>query len=127
MEDEGYVVRVIELGNRPLILTRARKNAPQAAKAIGELLELRQIGDMGVVMLDWDNELKGMPDEVAMPVIYISATKFFPGTELNLTVESRINVDEVFTQDELTSSILMDVVNELNEKMKSEIAQKEIK
>lgn len=116
---EETTVRVVELGYRPAIITPARRNAPQAATMIGELLGQRRFGELASVVLDWSNELGQMPSEVAKPIIYMELTRWFPekGEGVHLTVQGRIDVDDVLGQDVLTRSLIEDLVNELGEKL----------
>ena len=122
---ESTTVRVVELGRRPALLTPARKYAPVAAKLIGELLGQRRFGEMANVVLDWSNELGQMPAEVAKPVIYMELTRWFPerGEGVSLTVQGRIDVDDVFGSDVLTRGLIEDLVNELGEKLSDTVKE----
>jgi hypothetical protein len=120
------VVRVLEYGTRPSVMTRARLNAPQAARAFGQLFEQRNFADMATVVLDWSNSLGQQPEEVAKPVLHLIVVKLYPGTEKALTVTSRIDVDDVFSQpDVMTRSLMEDLIQELATKIVSEEARKE--
>lgn len=119
-------VRAFELGERPAVLTKARTNAPQACIVLADLLANVQFGDAGVVVLDWEDSMGQQPVETRKPVIFIQLHKWLPGvTENNhLTVESRLDVDDVFGGvDYMTNSLLRDIVFELQEKAKESLAK----
>ena len=114
------------MGYRPDILTPARKNAPQAATVIGQLLGQRRFGELAVVVLDWDNSLGQLPPDAVKPIIYMEVTRWFPdmGPTVTLTVQGRIDVDDVFGSDVLTRSLMDDLVNELGETLASKAKEK---
>lgn len=81
---------------------------------------------MATVVLDWSNSLGQQPEEVAKPVLHLIVVKLYPGTEKALTVTSRIDVDDVFSQpDVMTRSLMEDLIQELATKIVSEEARKE--
>lgn len=114
-EDE-VTVRVLEVGTRPVIMTKARRDAPQAAATMGRILGQRRFAELNEVVLDWSNELNQQPAEIAKPVMFMACTRAFPGRGY-LTVESRLDVDDIFGADVLTLSLLEDLANELGEKL----------
>jgi hypothetical protein len=116
IDPEDVVIRVAELGTRPRLLTPARANAPQAAKAIGQMFEQRRFGQLAVIEIDWTNETKDQPDEFAKPVMFMTLSRHFPGKGW-LNVQGRIDIDSVFGAGVLTRSLLEDLVNELGEKL----------
>jgi len=122
---EGMAVRVFEYGNRPAVLTRARRFAPEAARAIGEIMGQKRVGDLGIVVVDWCNQLGQQPSDIAKPILHLQVIKDYGDTGQSLMVESRIDVDEVFgAPDFIDRSLLADLVQELYEKIASEEARK---
>jgi hypothetical protein len=114
-EDE-VVVRVIEAGVRPRVMTRARAASLLAAEKLGEFMGQRRFAQLALVVIDWSNELQRQPDEVAKPVMFLQLQRFFPdrgdqGAYLN--VEGRIDIDDVFRDGAVTRALLEDLINEL--------------
>jgi hypothetical protein len=117
---EDTTVRAVETGTRPRVMTRARKDAPQAAKMAAEILGQRRLGELATVVLDWDDQMGQQHADIIKPIIYMSVSRRFPeigATGAWLTVESRIDVDNVFLADVMTRSILEDLIDELGEKL----------
>lgn len=117
-------VRVMELGSRPTLFTKARAFAPQGAKTFGEMLGSRDFADAAVVILDWSNVLKAQPDEVAKPVLVLRVAKGYPDLGETLTVESRIAVDDVFGGENIDRSLMLDLVKELGDKVADAYARR---
>ena len=123
---EKTTVQVIEMGYRPAIMTPARTNAPQAATALGQMFEQRRFGELAVVILDWDNSLGQLPPDAVKPILYMEVTRWFPeyGESVSLTVQGRIDVDDVFGGDVLTRSVMEELVNELGETLAKKAKEK---
>lgn len=112
-------VQVIETGNRPSVWTKARRFAPAGARVFGELLGAMDFADFAIIVLDWENKTGRLPQEIARPILYVQVHKVFPDYENHnhLTVESRVEVDEVFGDDAVTANIILDLAHELQEKV----------
>lgn len=108
-----------EYGTRPIVLTNARRFAPQGLRVLADLLERFQFADVGAVVLDWSNVLNRQPDEVAKPVMIVQTVKFVG--DRNLEVEVRLDVDDVFGRDEITAEHLVDVVHSMESKTLEEM------
>jgi ribosome biogenesis SPOUT family RNA methylase Rps3 len=111
-------VVAIEYGNRPLLFSKARRFAPEGVKMLAEILEHMEFAEDGIVILDWDNSLALQPDEAAIPVIVIRTTGIVRdvGDDQRLTVEVRLNVEDLFGQDEVTAENLIDAVHQMEAK-----------
>ena len=104
-----------EMGNRPPLLTPARMNAPAASVQLAKIFEQpgHTWADRADIILDWQNELLESPvEELHYPVMVIVVDKYVPGKG-HLVVQSRLNVDNVFTGDVVTREVLEDIVEEL--------------
>ena len=64
-------VIVRELGTKPAIMTQARLNAPQGAKALADIMANEDYADMCTISVDWEGD--GMT-----PVLSLLTVKFFP-------------------------------------------------
>lgn len=114
-------VSVLELGSRPSLLTKARLNAPQGAKAIGALLGQQEWADLAMVALDWQpDELAGgerANDAVLRMLVY----KEVKPRNRVLTISWNLDVNDIFTKDQITRDDLMWVVDELKQKLNYEL------
>lgn len=117
-------VEVVEMGERPPLFTQARRFAPEGAKVFGEALELQEFADAALVVLDWTNELGTMPDEVAVPVLHVRVFKYLPEFTIRntLRVDVRLDVEDIFGNDEMTHEVILDTINEMREKVDEQIA-----
>lgn len=115
-------IEVVELGDRPGTLTRARRFAPAGARVLGEVLGQMRFADEGVVVLDWSNTFRLMPDEVSKPILYVRVRKRFPGLSHPnvLTVDVRLDVEDIFGGDNMTADSIHHIITELVDKMESE-------
>jgi hypothetical protein len=106
---------VKEIAERPSISTPGRVNAPQAAVTIAQILEQpgHNWADKADIVLDWENTLlQSDEEELKYPVMLIACSKYVPGKG-HLVVQSRLNIDSVFTGDYVTFETLADIVEEL--------------
>lgn len=120
-------VVAVEVGDRPSIFSKARRYAPRGVKRLGELLGEMDFADNGFVTLDWTNSLKLQPDEASIPVVIIRASKRVPAivSPDNLcTVEVRLDVEDLFGNDNITASILMDIVQSMGDSMRDAIEKR---
>lgn len=114
----------IEVGERPVTFTSARRYAPAGAKELANLLAQQEFADIGMIVLDWSNELGAVPNEASKPIMHVKVMKKLPQytTRNVLTVDARLDVDDVFGNDEVTASVLVDLVQELKEKVNEQLA-----
>lgn len=118
-----------ELGDRPAILTKARRNAPQGVIAIAQTLERFGFADTGYVLLDWSDvsARQEVPDSAVIPVLYIKASKRLQYEKQPwVNVEVRLDVEDIFGgSDDITATSIVEVVAEMERKMLGEIARRE--
>lgn len=114
-------VVAIEFGDRPFLMTKARRFAPEGAKLLAEVLERMKFADDGVVIVDWSNQLGLQPEEVAKPVLLVRTAKLFPDINKTLTVEVRLDIEDTFGHDEMTADILLGIIQQMEDKMLSTI------
>lgn len=117
-------VEAIELGDRPVIFSRARRYAPAGAKAFAELLEKYDFADDAYLVLDWSNDLGTVPEEVGKPMLHIKIRKKLAEYSVNnvLTIDERLDVDDVFGNDEVTAEVIVELVQELRNKVAEQVA-----
>ena len=117
-------VDAIELGERPVIFSRARRYAPAGAKAFADLLAKHDFADNAFIVLDWKNQLGQVPTEVGKPMLHIRVRKILREYSTNniLTVDSRLDVDDVFGNDEVTAEVIVDLVQELRNTVAEQVA-----
>jgi hypothetical protein len=106
---------VIELGDRPKMLTPARSKAPQAAVALAKIFEQpgHNWADKADIILDWNNQLLGSDEpKLQYPVMLIKTNKYVPGKG-HLVTQTRWDIDNVFEGEVVSQEVLFDVVEEL--------------
>lgn len=111
------IAEVKEIGSRPNIVTPGRSNAPQAAVTLAKIFEQpgHNWSDKADIVLDWENSLLESDDkELQYPVMLVACSKYVPGKG-HLVVQSRLNIDNVFTGDYVTYEVLSDIVDELRQ------------
>ncbi len=109
-------VVAVELGERPVLFTKSRRFAPEGVKVLAELLGHLQFATDGIIILDWSNQLDLQPDAVAIPVVVVRTIKFFPEFDQSLTVEVRLDVEDLFGNDSITPGELLDTVHAIEAK-----------
>jgi hypothetical protein len=114
-------VVAVEMGERPLLMTKSRMFAPEGVKLLAEVLGHMTFAEDAIVVLDWSNETKRQPDEVAKPVVFITTLKRVG--ERTLTVEVRLDVEDTFGRDELIAEDFLVIIRSMEDKMNSTIAQ----
>lgn len=117
----------VEYGERPRLLTKARRFAPEGVKVLADLLGHLTFADDGLVVLDWNNALGLQPDEAAKPVIIIRAAKVVSdvvGANNLLTIEVRLDVDDLFGKDQIQAEDFLDIVQQMEAKMMATISQR---
>ena len=109
-------VVAVELGDRPVLFTKSRRFAPEGVKVLAELLGHLQFATDGIIILDWSNQLDLQPEAVAIPVVVVRTIKFFPEFDQSLTVEVRLDVEDLFGNDNVTPAELLDTVHAIEAK-----------
>lgn len=111
-------VTVQEMGDRPLMFTKARRFAPAGAKVLGEVLGQMEFGDEALVVLDWSNSFGLMPDDAAKPLLLVAVRKRFPSMPPPnvLTIIDKFDVEDIFGGDNMTAESIRDIVNALRDK-----------
>ncbi len=117
-------VVAVELGERPVLFTKSRRFAPEGVKMLAELLGHMQFATDGIIILDWSNQLDLQPDATAIPVVVIRTIKHFPDWGQSLTVEVRLDVEDLFGRDEVTAAELVDTVHAIEAKFLATVEQR---
>lgn len=117
-------VVAVELGERPVLFTKSRRFAPEGVKVLAELLGHMQFATDGIIILDWSNQLDLQPDAVAIPVVVVRTIKHFPDWGQSLTVEVRLDVEDLFGRDEITPAELLDTVHAIEAKFLATVEQR---
>lgn len=100
---------VREAGERPVLATPARMNAPQGARALADLLSEEDYCDLCILTIDWEGD--GFT-----PVLTVFAVKWYiKGGGVRLQVEWNIDIDDAFEQDNMDNGILRQIVYDLGE------------
>jgi hypothetical protein len=93
------IVRVAEVGDRPLIATAARLNAPQGAKVLADVLYDLDFCDDILLTLDWDKS-----------VLAISAGKAYPSIRRRADIEVILDMEEAFQQDNFSLATVTETI-----------------
>lgn len=112
-------VVAVELGNRPILMTKARRFAPEGVKLLAEVLGHMRFADDGIIVLDWSNETGRQPEDAFVPVIFISTIKRVG--EKYLTVEVRLDVEDTFGRDEIVADDFLNIIASMEDKMNTTI------
>jgi hypothetical protein len=101
---------VREAGQRPLISTPSRLNAPQGAKALADMMAEEDFADMCIITLDWEGD--GIT-----PVLAIEVFKWFVGDPpRRLSVGPwNIDMDDAFGADNMENAVLRLMVSDLRD------------
>jgi len=116
------IVEVHETGSRPSILTKQRQFAPQAAHAMATYLQTREFAGKAFVVLDWSNETGQLPDDAIRPILYVQAVRDVPGKG-QLRVELKYDVDDIFSKEFMTPTILVDLCHDLEEAVEKAVKE----
>ena len=118
------IVEVQEVGSRPLLLTPARRLAPQAVHAMANYLQTREFAGKVFLVLDWDNDTGQIPEGAPVkPILYVQAVRDVEGKG-QLRVEQRFDADDIFNRDALTPSLLVDLCHELEETVERAVKER---
>lgn len=117
------IVEVHQTGTRPAIMTKARRFAPQAMHAMANYLQTRGFAGKVFLVLDWSNETGQLPPDAIRPILYVQAVRDVLGKG-QLRVEQKFDVDEIFSQEFLTPTILVDLCHELEEAVEKAVQER---
>lgn len=109
-----------EYGNRPALLTPARRFAPQGVRILADTFAGMEFADVASIALDWSNELGLQPDEAWKPVILVETIKFVG--ERRLVVSVRLDVEDLFGNDEIIAEDFVEIVKQMRDKTEREMA-----
>lgn len=111
---------VREMGDRPAMLTPARMNAPQGAKALADMLAPLDFADLAILTLDWEGD--GFT-----PAFVVECTKWVPKySPSNLQLEPWvIDMEDAFGVGNMTNSTLQEMVSSMREAMESALERRE--
>lgn len=112
-------VVAVELGERPTVLTNARRFAPEGVKLLAEVLGHMQFAEDGIVVLDWENVTGRQPEDAYVPIVFISTVKQVG--ERYLTVEVRLDVEDTFGRDSLVAEDFINIIASMEDKMNTTI------
>lgn len=118
------IVELEELGNRPTVWTKPRRFAPQAAHAMAQYLSAREFADKGFVVLDWEDVTGQLPSEAARPILYLQVVKAVPEIGQTVRIETRYDVDDIFSADSMTPTIIVDLIRGMEEAVEREVARR---
>lgn len=120
---------MIEHGNRPAFLTKARTNTPQAVSLIADLLAAADWADDAGIVIDWrgdwgwPEDYGPMPPDLMQPLVYIGVRKRYRGDQLK--VEVRLNVESTFTTEDIDNADLAYIVQSLKETVEERVHARE--
>jgi hypothetical protein len=97
-------VRVAEVGERPLIATAARLNAPQGAQVIADVLYDQDFADDVLLTLDWERN-----------ALAINAVKGYPDIRRRADIEFVVDMNDAFQKDNFGRETAMAIVDHLVE------------
>jgi hypothetical protein len=79
-----------------------------------------EFADVASIALDWSNELGLQPDEAWKPVILVETIKFVG--ERRLVVSVRLDVEDLFGNDEIIAEDFVEIVKQMRDKTEREMA-----
>lgn len=95
-------VDVAEVGDRPLIATAARINAPQGAKVLADVLHDMDFADHCLLTLDWD---KG--------ALVVSCAKRYPDIGRRADIDFALDMEDAFSRDEFGKDVAIEMMDHL--------------
>jgi hypothetical protein len=121
-------VAAAERGERPKVLTKSRKIAPQASIYLAKALEDKTFADSALIVIDWigDFNWQGsgpMPEELRLPAMIIIVEKRVPGVG-QMKIEIPLELEDMFGQDNASKDDLDWIVMSLEDHVVSEIQKR---
>jgi hypothetical protein len=95
-------VDVTEVGNRPLIATAAKLNAPQGAKVLADVLVDMNFAEHCLLVLDWE---KG--------ALVVSCAKRYPDIGRRADIDFALDMEDAFQQDNFSRDIAIEMMDHL--------------
>lgn len=115
------MVEVVEAGERPSVLTKARMQAPVGSKFLGELFARQDWADKAIVMLDWQPEELAQSEHKSDAIVRVSVYKRWEGRLL--TLEQNFDVNDLFSANTITQQELGWITEDFRKKLDYEIAR----
>jgi hypothetical protein len=91
--------------------------------AMANYLQSRGFAGKVFLVLDWSNVTGQLPDDAIKPILYVQAVRDVPGKG-QLRVEQKFDVDEIFSREFMTPTILVDLCHELEEAVEKAVREK---
>lgn len=112
-----------EKGERPNVLTKARRIAPEAAKFIAKQLEDKFFADSAIIIVDWDGDLGWsgtgpMPEDLKLPIMLVIVEKWYPKLNKRLQVDYKLDLEEMFGQDNAKVDDLFEIIEGLEARVR---------
>jgi hypothetical protein len=109
-------VDVVEHGDRPRVLTPARMNAPQGARALADALYNADFADLCSLVVDWDGTYLApddMPVDIRQPALVIMASKWYPAIKKRADIFVRLDMEDAFARDNFGSDAIVEIIEHL--------------
>lgn len=119
-------VLATEHGQRPPVLTKARRIAPEAARYLASIFEDEVFADSAIIMIDWSGDRfwqgqEPMPADLKTPVMAVIVEKRYPMyNNALLTVDYKLELEDFFGHDNATKEDLHEIVENLKAKVREE-------
>ncbi len=113
-------VEVFEHGERPTVTTKARRFAPQGAKALADLFASHEFAHYAIITLDWTGDMLLAKVPYALgtqPVMHILVSRFHPEFNRRREVEWVIDMEDAFGSDNFDNSVLRDIVQQAEDQL----------
>lgn len=85
-------------------------------------LQTREFAGKAFVVLDWSNETGQLPGDAVKPIMYVQVVRDVPGKG-QLRVEQKYDVDDIFGGENMTPTILVDLLHELEETVETAVRE----
>jgi hypothetical protein len=95
-------VRVAEAGDRPMLATAARLNAPQGAQVLADVMHDLDFCDDVLLTLDWEKN-----------ALAVSAVKIYPDIRRRADIDFVVDMEDAFHQDNFSREIAMGIIDHL--------------
>lgn len=111
-------VIAVERGDRPPVMTKARRIAPQAVKYLASLLEDHVFADAASIVIDWRGDMAwngdgDMPEDLRTPAMVVVAEKRYPQINQRLEVDYVLDLEDFFGADNATKDDLHVIVENM--------------
>lgn len=113
------IVEVAEMGDRPVLWTKARLNAPHGCKRLGELFGAQDWADKAIIVLDWQPEELAESDKQDA-IVRVHVYKRVEGGR-RLELHMNLDVNDVFGRDVIDTNTLGWVTEDFKNKLDYEL------